>query len=828
MGPIRRKKHAMIRFLKKDVADLLANGLDTHAFGRMDGLIVELNHSACYDMIEQFCDEIGKQLGSLQKQRECPPETREAVSTLIYAAARFPDLPELCDLRHLFTERYDSFIEHFVSLEFVQKLESKEFTNEEKMQVMKSIAEELSVSFDAKRLELKLWVTSETEHDMLGKGLRKQVESSMPSSNKQKCAEDASSKRKEKDIIEKVSRKPVEMPMSSPNKQNCEKQYEAAPARRNEKVEMQINSANAQAVPDGIGRSDENSRKDQSAKSHEKEHLEKPVSSGDTKRRYTPKDVKKVKRRDDRPSEKELMEAVELDLDGMPKQGTAAKFPETESNKVDQFNAKPKESVKEHHVEKENKEALRYRHRSCMPGGLDQDERHTESTLRARDLENKGRQVTPPNGNTTNKIPPYAKQNGANMKNHIEQQANNGFLHDRPVNGAEGRPVTPPNGNTRNKVPPYAKQNGANMKNHIEKQANNGFLHDRPVNGAEGRPVTPPNGNTRNKVPPYAKQNGANMKNHIEKQANNGFLHDRPQHLVDPGHPVEKVSGVTERPAKMTPPYVKPKSNVQTVNGEPEKRSPEDCSNHNIPGQAEHLADKDLIRLYSVRKRNAKPPAAVDSCREVPNKEKVKSETPSSHRRHSSRKNAADPDHNGNETDGVVGIGKNIQRTPSSQPKHTGRRNGALSHNKDYDGFMRHRQPEEESTAIDFGNLLPRHASAQRRHKSRCDGDLDDEERMMDKLLMHYSKKGLDPTNKTANDSEAQTDSQRVVSLHPPGRAISLPPVSAGPGENVKVPARSTSLQPDCPSTVRVHPRMPDFDELAARVNALKNARGGI
>jgi hypothetical protein len=36
---------------------------------QMDGLIVELNHSSCYDMIEQFCDEIQKQIGSLQKQR---------------------------------------------------------------------------------------------------------------------------------------------------------------------------------------------------------------------------------------------------------------------------------------------------------------------------------------------------------------------------------------------------------------------------------------------------------------------------------------------------------------------------------------------------------------------------------------------------------------------------------------------------------------------------------------------------------------------------------------------------------------------------------------
>jgi hypothetical protein len=135
---------------------------------------------------------------------------------------------------------------------------------------------------------------------------------------------------------------------------------------------------------------------------------------------------------------------------------------------------------------------------------------------------------------------------------------------------------------------------------------------------------------------------------------------------------------------------------------------------------------------------------------------------------------------------------------------------------------MQRQQPEADDTAIDFGNLLPRNANGHRRHKNRCNGNLDEEERMMDKLLMHYSKKGLDQTNKADNDPEAQIDSQKKLSLHPPGRAISLPPESIGPGEEVKVPARSTSLQPDAPRSVRVHPKMPDFDELAARVNALR------
>jgi hypothetical protein len=51
---------------------------------------------------------------------ECPQEALEAVSTRIFAAAIFPDLPELCDLRHLFTERYGSSVEPFVNSEVLK------------------------------------------------------------------------------------------------------------------------------------------------------------------------------------------------------------------------------------------------------------------------------------------------------------------------------------------------------------------------------------------------------------------------------------------------------------------------------------------------------------------------------------------------------------------------------------------------------------------------------------------------------------------------------------------------------------------------------------
>lgn len=47
--------------------------------------------------------------------RECPEDCREAVSSLIFAAARFSDLPELRDLRDTFLERYGNSLECFVN-----------------------------------------------------------------------------------------------------------------------------------------------------------------------------------------------------------------------------------------------------------------------------------------------------------------------------------------------------------------------------------------------------------------------------------------------------------------------------------------------------------------------------------------------------------------------------------------------------------------------------------------------------------------------------------------------------------------------------------------
>ncbi|TYK00103.1 IST1 like [Cucumis melo var. makuwa] len=153
---IRRKKKATLKFLKKDIADLLANGLDINAYGRAEGLLVELTISSCYDFVEQSCDTVLQHLPIMQKQRECPDECCEAIASLMFAAARFSDLPELRELRQIFQERFGASLEHLENQKFVENLASKPSTLEKKVQLLQDIALEFSIKWDSVGFEKRM------------------------------------------------------------------------------------------------------------------------------------------------------------------------------------------------------------------------------------------------------------------------------------------------------------------------------------------------------------------------------------------------------------------------------------------------------------------------------------------------------------------------------------------------------------------------------------------------------------------------------------------------------------------------------------------------
>ncbi|XP_074280978.1 uncharacterized protein LOC141605941 [Silene latifolia] len=150
---VRRKRNATQKFLRKDVADLLANGLESNAFARADGLITDLILCSCYEFIDHVCEIVLKHLPVLQKLRDCPEDCREAVASLMYAAARFSDVPELRDLRNLFQERYGSSLEMYVNQKLAENISTKPPTVEKKIQLLQDIALEFSVRWDSRNFE---------------------------------------------------------------------------------------------------------------------------------------------------------------------------------------------------------------------------------------------------------------------------------------------------------------------------------------------------------------------------------------------------------------------------------------------------------------------------------------------------------------------------------------------------------------------------------------------------------------------------------------------------------------------------------------------------
>ncbi|KAL2539249.1 Regulator of Vps4 activity in the MVB pathway protein [Abeliophyllum distichum] len=166
---IRKKRNATQKYMWNDIAHLLAKGFDINAYQRAERLLVDLNISTCYDFVEQFCVHISIHLDLMDEQRECPEECREAVSSLIFAAARFADLPELRKLRTLFSERFGESLDCYVNKEFVEKLKRDRPSKDMMLELMQDIASESGLEWNSKALENELYNSTESKQNDYGK-----------------------------------------------------------------------------------------------------------------------------------------------------------------------------------------------------------------------------------------------------------------------------------------------------------------------------------------------------------------------------------------------------------------------------------------------------------------------------------------------------------------------------------------------------------------------------------------------------------------------------------------------------------------------------------
>ncbi|KAJ0677481.1 putative vacuolar protein sorting-associated protein Ist1 [Helianthus annuus] len=142
---IKRRQSVMRKHFQSDIAELMRIGHNSDAFASVGRLYVYESMLLLYEFVERYCTLILNQLKAMND--ECPGECKEAVSSLMYAAARFGDVPELAEVRSLFFDMFGNSLESFVNKEFIDLLNPDSPTKEMKIQLMQEIAQEHGVEW---------------------------------------------------------------------------------------------------------------------------------------------------------------------------------------------------------------------------------------------------------------------------------------------------------------------------------------------------------------------------------------------------------------------------------------------------------------------------------------------------------------------------------------------------------------------------------------------------------------------------------------------------------------------------------------------------------
>ncbi|KAK3029151.1 hypothetical protein RJ639_039706 [Escallonia herrerae] len=162
---LRNKRQVVVKQMRRDIALLLQSGQDATARIRVEHVIREQNIMAANEFLELFCELIVTRLSIIAKRRECPEDLKEGIASLIFAAPRCSDIPELLAIRDIFEKKYgrdftaaatDLRPSCGVNRMLIDKLSVRTPAGEVKLKVMKEIAKEYQVEWDMKESELEL------------------------------------------------------------------------------------------------------------------------------------------------------------------------------------------------------------------------------------------------------------------------------------------------------------------------------------------------------------------------------------------------------------------------------------------------------------------------------------------------------------------------------------------------------------------------------------------------------------------------------------------------------------------------------------------------
>ncbi|KAL9689751.1 hypothetical protein QQ045_010140 [Rhodiola kirilowii] len=162
---LRNKRTTVVRQMRRDIALLLQSGQDATARIRVEHVIREQNIMAANEILELFCELIIARMSIISKSKECPADLKEGISSLIFAAPRCSDIPELQAIKCIFEKKYGKdFVFAATDLRpscgvnrmLIDKLSVRPPTGETKLKIMKEIAKEHQVQWDYSESESEL------------------------------------------------------------------------------------------------------------------------------------------------------------------------------------------------------------------------------------------------------------------------------------------------------------------------------------------------------------------------------------------------------------------------------------------------------------------------------------------------------------------------------------------------------------------------------------------------------------------------------------------------------------------------------------------------
>ncbi|KAL9267157.1 IST1-like protein [Drosera capensis] len=175
---LQNRRDVQLKQMRKEIAQFLQTGQEAIARIRVEHVIREQNIWAAYGIIEMFCEFILARVPILESQRECPPELQEAIASIMFAAPRCSDLPDLLQVKNLFAAKYGKEFASSVSelrpdsgvnRTIIEKLSVSAPPPELRLKVLKDIAREYGVAWDPSRTEAEL---NKKHEDLLGLALR--------------------------------------------------------------------------------------------------------------------------------------------------------------------------------------------------------------------------------------------------------------------------------------------------------------------------------------------------------------------------------------------------------------------------------------------------------------------------------------------------------------------------------------------------------------------------------------------------------------------------------------------------------------------------------